>query len=128
MGAGDRQWTRSWQATRKLQKSDPSGTWSWSTRRGRDGDTTDSKLVVAVADGKVNGTLKSGDSEATLTDAKVDGNTISFTAEQAVRVRDQTVAAHYTGTVRGNAIVGSFQYGENTGPDAWQWKWEAKRD
>ena len=55
---------------------DPNGTWTWSLTRG--GKTSTFTLKLAFKDGKLDGTLKSGESENKIGDASYNGGQVAF--------------------------------------------------
>jgi hypothetical protein len=121
---GEREFKRKVVANRVLPPAKPEGTWTWSSRRGRDGDSVENKLVLIKSDdGKLAGTLARGDEAITIGDVAIDGNQISFKLQRTFR--DNPVTLRYSGQIRGDKIKGGYRFGETEG--GYETFWNAER-
>lgn len=111
------------------QKSDPSGTWSW-TMKGRQG-RPDRKITAKLKlDGdKVTGTISSpgrdgASTDSEITDGKVKGDEVTFSTSREVRGSKMTYK--YSGKLSGDTIKGKMEFERNGEPV--NQEWEAKRE
>ena len=109
-------------------KANPAGTWTW-TQPGRNGgpDRTNS-LTLKMEDSKLTGKLsapgRDGQSNATaISDAKVDGDTLSFTVVREFNGNSNT--NKYSGKISADKITGKMDSVRNG--EAQSRDWEAKR-
>ena len=111
------------------KKSDPSGTWTWSTP-GRNGGEPRKSTMKLKADGdKVTGSISSPGrndqaTETQISNGKIKGDEISFDVTREIQGNKMT--AKYSGKVSGDAIKGKVETerdGNTRSRD-----WEAKRE
>jgi hypothetical protein len=106
--------------------ADPSGTWTWKTKFGKDGKEVEQTLKLKVDGDKVTGTMsggRGGKGEIKIEDGKFKGDEISFTVTR--EFKDQKFVTKYTGKVTDDTIKGetvSDFNGKEIKRD-----WEAKR-
>jgi hypothetical protein len=106
--------------------ADPSGTWTWKTKFGKDGKEVEQTLKLKVDGDKVTGTMsggRGGKGETKIEDGKFKGDEISFTVTR--EFKDQKFVTKYTGKVTDDTIKGetvSDFNGKEIKRD-----WEAKR-
>lgn len=118
--------------------SDVAGTWKWTTE-GRDGQSSESSLVLKQDGDKVTGLYKSTRGESPIEDGKVSGKEIAFKITR--EVQQGSFTAHYKGTVEGNTIKGSMaaKFGDRDFEREWvakregidpsgNWAWSMERD
>lgn len=98
-----------------------SGTWKWSMSDGKGEKQYTLRLRQKFQ--KVSGTLRSGNSEAVLSNVQLTGDHIRFTAAH-IRA-GSTDPVEFVGKVKGNRIEGSMK--QNSGGSA-KLKWSAQRD
>ncbi|HJM65734.1 MAG TPA: hypothetical protein QGF50_18615 [Roseibacillus sp.] len=122
---GERTFNRKVVAKRVLAKANPVGTWTWTSRRGRDGDSVENKLTLTKADGKLAGSFTRGDDQSALEDLALDGNTVSFKLQRTFR--DNPVTLRYSGQIRGDSIKGSYRFGDSDEAGGWETFWNAER-
>jgi len=109
-------------------KANPAGTWTW-TQPGRNGgaDRTNS-LTLKMEDSKLTGKIsapgRGGQSaETAITDAKVDGDTLSFTVVREFNGNSMT--NKYSGKISADKITGKMESARNGQPQSRDW--EARR-
>jgi hypothetical protein len=106
--------------------ADASGTWTFQTQ-GRGGNTVDNTLVLAMKDGQLTGKLtapgRNGETTTEISNAKIEGDTISFNVER--NFNGNAIVSKYNGKLAGDAITGKM---EVPGRDGTQTRdWNAKR-
>ena len=111
------------------KKADPAGNWVW-TGPGRNGgpDRTNT-LVLKMEDTKLTGKLSSPGRdgqkvETAIADAKVEGETLSFTVVREFNGNSMT--NKYSGKISADKIVGKMEFNNRNG-EAQSRDWEAKR-
>ncbi|MGI9241358.1 MAG: hypothetical protein ACR2RV_11190 [Verrucomicrobiales bacterium] len=75
---GDEQRETEWSASRDTPPADPVGTWTWNTRRGRDGQGAESKLTITKEGDSLAGNYSGRSGEASIENPKLEGNVLSF--------------------------------------------------
>jgi len=104
---------------------DPTGTWKW-TRPGRDGQTVEASMKLALKDGQLTGTVsgfRGGEnaiSEATLVD-----DVIAFKVVIEFNGNSRTMT--YTGKLEGDAIKGTITFPGRDGGEPRTIDWNATR-
>lgn len=98
-----------------------SGTWKWTMSDGKGEKQYTLRLRQKFQ--KVSGTLRSGNSEATLGDVQITGDLIRFTVTQ--KAQGQSDPVQFVGRVKGNRIDGSME--RHSGGSA-KLRWRAQRD
>jgi hypothetical protein len=106
-------------------KDDPTGTWKWKTKFGKDGKEIERTMKLELKDGKLTGTVsgggKGGDSK--IEDGKFKDGELSFTV---TRERgDMKFVSKYSGKLSDDTIKGTITTDFN-GKENKQ-DWEAKR-
>jgi hypothetical protein len=125
MQFGERKFNRSVMAKRVLAPAKPVGVWTWSSRRGRNGEQAESKLTLKKSDdGKLGGTLSRGEQESEVGDLKLDGNQLTFTTKRSFG--DNSVTIRFNGTFRGDELRGTTQMVSDDA-SSWESFWSAKR-
>jgi hypothetical protein len=122
MTFGDRTFNRIIVAKRVLPEAIPAGTWIWTTRNWRGGENIKNKLTLAQADGRITGSLVTGDQHSAIEEVALEGNQISFEVQRTFR--DNPVKLRFSGQIRGDSIVGSYRFGDSGG---WALTWAAER-
>jgi uncharacterized protein (DUF2147 family) len=107
---------------RAEEKPNPTGTWKYSTDR--NGQTVETVITLKLDGDKLTGTLKTGDTESKIEDAKYKDGEVSFTV---TRERNgNKIATKYTGKITGDTFKGKREFdrnGQTTSRD-----FEAKRE
>lgn len=111
------------------KKTDPSGTWTWTSPGRNDGPERKSTLKLKQEGEKLTGTVATTGRQAQANDivienAKVKGDEVSFTVTR--EFQGNKVAAKYTGKISGDTIKGKIETdrdGQTRSRD-----WEAKRE
>jgi hypothetical protein len=112
------------------KKSDPTGTWTWSTPGRNGGEARQSTLKLKLDGTKLTGTLSSpgrqgGQArEATIEDAKLAGDEVSFNVTREFNGNKMTQKFH--GKLSGDSIKGKIEFERNG--EAQSRDWEAKRE
>ena len=110
------------------KKSDPAGTWTWTTP-GRNGGADRKSTLTLKADGdKVTGSVSSPGRDGQTTkvdieDGKVKGDEISFSVTR--EFGGNKVTQKYAGKIDGDSIKGKISFERNG--EAQSRDWEAKR-
>ena len=129
MQFGEREFKRSVTAKRVLPTPEPVGVWKWTTRRGRNGSETETRLSLKRSDdGQLAGTLSRGDSESPVGNVTLEGNDLTFTTKRSFG--DRSITVRYQGTVRGDTIKGTTRMGDSdalASSGAWASFWSAQR-
>ena len=85
--------------------ADVSGKWTFE-QQGRGGNPTTVTLNLKADGGALTGSVvrpgRNGNTEAQISDGKIDGNNISFKTSQ--QMGDTTVVTEYKGTINGDSI------------------------
>jgi hypothetical protein len=111
------------------KKSDPTGTWTWTTP-GRNGGPDRKSTLTLKADGdKVTGKVSSPGrqgqtTEADIEDGKVKGTEISFSVTR--EFGGNKVTQKYSGKIDGDSIKGKISFDRNG--EAQSRDWDAKRE
>ncbi len=117
-------------AQAEVKTADPAGTWTWVTPPGPNGgsdrtNTLKLKLEDSKLAGKVSAPGRDGQVvETSITDAKLDGETLSFAVIREFNGNSRT--NKYSGKIAGDKITGkseSMRNGEAQSRD-----WEARRE
>ena len=111
------------------KKTDPTGTWSWTTPGRNGGPERKMSLKLKVENDKLTGVLISPGRQGTtnetkIEDAKLTADTISFTVTREFNGNKMT--SKYNGKVTADTIKGKMEFernGETNSRD-----WEAKRE
>jgi len=111
------------------KKSDPSGTWTWTTPGRNGGPDRKSTLKLKVEGEKVTGKLsapgRGGEiSDVEISEGKLKGDEISFAVTREVQGNKFT--AKYNGKISGDSIKGKIETERNG--QAQSRDWEAKRE
>ena len=111
------------------KKSDPSGSWTWTTPGRNGGPDRKSTLKLKVDGEKVTGKLsapgRGGEtSEVEISEGKLKGDEISFAVTREVQGNKFT--AKYNGKITGDSIKGKIETERNG--QAQSRDWEAKRE
>lgn len=115
--------TRDWEAVRLADVAKWGGTWTaWSTRP--DGQKMESKLTLKQEGEKITGSVKRGDTETELQDAKVNGNEITFRSEREREGRK--IVVKVTAKITGDSLKG--QHESDFSGELRKIDWEATRD
>ena len=105
------------------KKIDPTGTWTWSVGAQND-DTRQATLKLKLDGDKLTGTISGRNNETAITQAKLNGDEISF---EVVRERDgNKFSQNYRGKVSGDTIKGKMEFGRDG--ESRSRDWEAKRE
>ena len=112
------------------KKTDPTGTWTWSTP-GRDGGPErKSTLKLKLEGDKLTGTLSSpgrqgGQSrDSAIEDGKLNGEEISFKVTR--EFNNNKIIQKFHGKISGDTIKGKLEFERNGEPQSRDW--EAKRE
>jgi hypothetical protein len=104
-------------------KNDPTGTWKWKTKFGK--NEVEQTLKLKNEDGKLTGTLVGGGGkakDAAIEDGKFKDGEVSFSVTRERKGQKTTIK--YSGKLSGDSIKGSIMFeGKDDKVD-----WEAKRD
>jgi hypothetical protein len=111
------------------QKSDASGTWTWTTRGRQGGPDRKITAKLKVAGDKITGTVSSpgrdgGTTDTEITDGKVKGDEVSFSTSR--EVNGNKITYKYSGKLSGDTIKGKMEFERNGEPV--NRDWEAKRE
>jgi hypothetical protein len=109
--------------------ADASGTWTFQTQgRGGNAPATNT-LVLAQKDGKLTGKLTSpgrnGETTTDISNAKVEGDTISFSVER--NFGGNSIVTKYSGKLEGDKIVGKMEAPGRDGGAATPRDWNATK-
>jgi hypothetical protein len=110
---------------------DPSGTWKWKTKFGKDGTEVERSMKLEYKDGKLTGTVSGGGgkgggkgTDSKIEDGKFKDGELSFTV---TRERgDMKFVSKYSGKLSGDTIKGSIT--SDFGGKENKQDWEAKRE
>jgi len=105
-------------------KDDPTGTWKWKTKFGK--NEVEQSLKLELKDGKLTGTLTGGGKTATETkieDGKFKDGELSFTVTR--ERKGEKIMSKYTGKVSDDTIKGSIT--TDFGGKENKADWEAKK-
>jgi hypothetical protein len=103
--------------------ADPSGTWKWTTHSpAGDIDTT---LKLESKGGKLTGAYSNQFGDTSITNAKLEGDVISFDVVRDLGGTNYVVKYH--GTLNGDTIKGTIQAPGRDGGEALKLDWNAKR-
>src|SRR6266496_5771041 len=111
------------------KKSDPGGTWTWTTPGRNGGPDRKSTLKLKVEGDKVTGTLSAPGrggqtSDVTISDGKLKGDEISFAVTR--EVQGNKITSKYNGKISGDSIKGKMEFERNGQTQSRDW--EAKRE
>lgn len=102
-------------------KADPTGTWKWTTKFGK--QERETTLKLKKQGDKLTGTISGGKMETKITDGKFKNGEVSFTVTR--EFKDQKFVTKYDGKLTGDTIKGTVK-GSFGGKD-FEREWEAKR-
>jgi hypothetical protein len=105
------------------KKSDPTGSWKWSFTT-QNGQTRDTTLKLKLEGDKLTGSISGRGGETDITEAKLQGENISFQVTREVNGNKFT--QKYTGKISGDAIKGKIEFERNGQTQSRDW--EAKRE
>jgi hypothetical protein len=94
---------------RAEEKPNPTGTWKYSTDR--NGQTVETVIKLKLDGDKLTGTLKTGDMESKIEDAKYKDGEVSFTVTRERNGNKFTTK--YTGTIKGDSFKGKRETDRN---------------
>jgi hypothetical protein len=106
--------------------ADPSGTWTWKTKSGKDGQEREQTLKLKLDGDKLTGTLsggRGGKGETKIEDGTFKNDEISFTVTR--EFKDMKFVTKYSGKVTNDTIKGET-VSERNGKE-FKREWEAKR-
>jgi hypothetical protein len=106
--------------------ADPTGTWTWKTKFGKDGQEREQTLKLKLDGDKVTGTLsggRGGKGDTKIEDGKFKDDEVSFTVTR--EFKDMKFVTKYSGKVTDDAITGTVTT-ERDGKENKR-DWEAKR-
>jgi len=106
--------------------ADPTGTWTWKTKFGKDGKEIEQTLKLKLDGDKVTGTLsggRGGKGDTKIEDGKFKDDEVSFTVTR--EFKDMKFVTKYSGKVSDDAIKGET-VSERDGKE-FKREWEAKR-
>jgi len=117
------------QARAEDQKSDPSGTYVWTTPGRNGGADRTNTLVLKLSGDKLNGTItapgRGGQNmETQITDGKLAGSDVSFAVVR--QFNGNSMTNKYSGKFADGAIKGKMEFTTRNG-DAQTRDWEAKQ-
>lgn len=122
---GERQFTRPFSATRKLPQAEPVGVWKWETRGfrrgGQESEPRENTLTLAKDDGTLTGTITGRGGETEISEAKLEGNKLTFKVEREFNGNSLTL--NYRAQIRGDRLTGGYSVGDSD----WETIWEAER-
>jgi len=127
---GEREMRRRFSAERVVPVGEVVGSWSWESRRGRDGEPVENRVTFTKTDGVVAGTMTRGDTVTPLEGVAVDGGKVTFKVTRAFGDSGNSFTTNYHAQVRGDMLKGGFSMAPRDGTDggpAWDSFWEAKR-
>lgn len=104
------------------KKSDPTGTWKWSFTT-QNGQTRETTLKLKLDGDKLTGSISGRGGETDITEAKLDGESISFQVTREFNGNKFT--QKYTGKISGDTIKGKVEFERNGQTQSRDW--EAKR-
>lgn len=102
-------------------KADPTGTWTWTTKFGK--QEREMTLKLKRAGEKLTGTITGGKGETKIEDGTFKNGEVKFTVTR--EVMDQKFTTKYDGKLTGDTIKGTVK-GSFGGKD-FEREWEAKR-
>jgi hypothetical protein len=108
------------------QAADPSGTWTWKTKFGKDGKEVEQTLKLKLEGDKVTGTMsggRGGKGDTKIEDGKFKDDEVSFTVTR--EFKDMKFVTKYSGKVTDSTIKGTIT-SERDGKENKR-EWEAMR-
>ena len=108
------------------QKDDPTGTWKWKSKFGKDGKEFERTMKLQLKDGKLTGTVSGFGKQGT--DTKIEDGTFKdgeLSFQTTVERGDMKFTTKYSGKLSGDTIKGTIT-SERAGKENKQ-EWEAKR-
>jgi len=110
-------------AVAAADKDDPTGTWKYKVKRGK--QETEQTLKLELKDGKLTGSVSGGKGEPTkIEDGTFKDGEVSFTVTRTFK--DQKFVSKYSGKVSGDSIKGSIS--TDFGGKENKQDWDAKRE
>jgi hypothetical protein len=94
---------------RAEDKPNPTGTWTYSTER--NGQTVETTITLKLDGDKLTGTVKTGNNETKIEDAKYKDGEVSFTVTRERNGNKFTTK--YKGTVKGDSFKGKRESERN---------------
>ncbi len=105
------------------KKPDPTGTWTW-TQQGQNNQARTTTAKLKLDGEKLTGSVSGRQNETPITDAKINGDEISFTVTR--EFNNNKIVQKYTGKISGDTIKGKVD--TDRGGQSQSRDWEAKRD
>jgi hypothetical protein len=100
---GEEQREVEWVASRETPDADPVGNWAWTTRWGGDGEGFESTVAIKRDGDSLTGSYNGRGGEAPISDAKIEGNVLSF------KVTSENDRGTFTSSYRGEIDGDSFE-------------------
>ena len=108
----------------RANAADPTGTWKWSVA-GPDGSSFETTLKLEMKDGKLAGLYSNQFGDATIRDATLKDDAISFEVER--EFDGNKFVLKYQGKLEGDTIKGTIEFPGMDGGEPRKVDWDAKR-